>query len=182
MNRNATEILESYVRGKDNDEYVILEKIYNENAKVIFEINSNNISFPDEIQGNKEIARVLSKDFNKNYNSVRTYYLSKPSTDYESIKRQNWLVVMRDKKTDKTRVGTGYYDWKFSNDDGLLKILIHKIYIHCMVELVDGEMAELSRIQNSLTYPWVDKEQVYETLKSNVALEEVSNYLSKNFG
>ena len=121
MNFNPIEILESYVKGKDCDEYLILEKIYSANAEVVFKNAPSNISFPEKIHGNKEIARILSKDFNQTYRRVRTYYLSKPSNDHFRIEKQNWLVVMRDIETEKTRVGSGYYDWEFIDDNTLNK-------------------------------------------------------------
>ena len=100
MFKSAVEILEKYIVGKDQDQFQILEKIYLENAKVSFEINSETISFPQETHGNKDIAQVLSAEFNKNYDNVKTYYLSYefPEIEEQVISNQSWLVIMRDKK------------------------------------------------------------------------------------
>jgi hypothetical protein len=92
MNQTSLDILECYIKGKDYDEYKILESIYDENAEVLFEISSRQISFPDKIQGNIEIAEVLSKNFNKHYKNVKTYYLSQPSRNQHDIENQKWLV------------------------------------------------------------------------------------------
>lgn len=178
MSTNSIEILESYIKGKDCDEYLILEQIYSEDAQVVFENASNTISFPEKIQGNKEIARVLSKDFNQNYKRVKTYYFSKPSNDQGNVLNQNWLVVMRDVNTDNTRIGSGSYDWEFAKTDGILKIQRHKIYIHSMLELADDNMEELSRVQNELSYPWADMNHACEILKVNDELLDISNYLN----
>lgn len=177
MIRTSTELLESYIKGKDFDEYMILENIYDVDAEVLFDIATNEISFPDNVKGNKEIARILSKDFNQNYEYVKTYYLSRPLDQKSNVLNQKWLVVMRDVKTHKTRVGTGYYDWHFIHQNGRLKIRKHKIYIHCMFELEDENMTELSRIQTAINYPWASEGQVCDVLKSNSSLNPVTSYL-----
>lgn len=174
---NTSDLLESYIEGKDADKYQILESIYSENAIVEFEIASRHISFPEKITGNREIARVLSKDFNKKYQQVRTYYLSKPTNRSGNIYFQKWLVVMRDITTDATRIGTGYYDWEFSVVDMKLKIFKHKIYIHEMLSVDDSQMVELERIQNELTYPWVKEHTAKEVLSVNAALGVITRYL-----
>ncbi|MEJ2446060.1 MAG: hypothetical protein P8Y42_21850, partial [Exilibacterium sp.] len=119
-----------------------LEEIYLENAVVEFDIASENITFPEKILGNIEIARVLSKDFNQKYHHVKTYYLSKPTNDNSNIYNQKWLVVMRDIESDATRIGSGHYDWEFSVITSGVKIKRHKIYIHEMLNLEDTQMQE----------------------------------------
>ncbi len=175
MNRTPSEILELYVKGKDQNEYGQLETIYSKTAEVIFEIHSSKISFPSIITGNQEIARILSRDFNLRYDSIKTYYLSKPPVDQLYIKNQTWLVVMRDKDTDKTRVGTGYYDWELQKENGTLKIIKHKIVINVMLEIEDHSKLELNTIQNSLEYPWVQKTQVLSVLSQNSKLKEIQD-------
>jgi hypothetical protein len=76
MYKNAEYLLEKYVEGKDHDKFKILEEIYIPNAKVTFEIESDTISFPTEILGNKNIAQVLSAEFNRKYDHVQTLPIS----------------------------------------------------------------------------------------------------------
>jgi len=179
---NSLDILESYIKGKDEDQYEILETIYTDDAQLAFEITSNDISFPENITGNKEIARVLSKDFNKKYSSVKTYCLSKPKTDRLQICHQKWLVVMRDISNESndnlTRVGCGYYDWNLTHIEGHLKIQKHKIYIHAMLQLQDEHAQELHRIQSVLIYPWADKESVISVLNTNSSYSDIVNFLA----
>ncbi len=177
MNRTAHDILDLYIKGKDQGKYLLLEDIYSEEAMVLFEIASDSISFPEKISGNKEIARVLSKDFSHRFREVRTYYLSQPASDTEDILQQHWLVAMQDSNSGETRVGAGYYNWKFSATCTPLKIAEHKIYIHDMISIADDRMSELKRIQGNLNYPWAQKQDVLETLKSNVALAEIWDFL-----
>lgn len=177
MKSAVEKILELYIHGKDDDKYQILEDIYSDAAVVEFEIHSKDISFPKNIRGNKEIARVLSKDFNEKYSNVKTYYLAKPKENQLLLHKQNWLVVMKEKCSGLTRVGTGYYNWKLISNDKKLKISRHKIYIHSMIELQDDNSIELKRIQSSLKYPWVQQQTVVKTLSIKPGFDKVVEFL-----
>ena len=65
MLTQAREILKKYIEGKDQDKFHILEEIYLPDGKVNFTIETDTISFPSEISGNKNITQALSKDFNE---------------------------------------------------------------------------------------------------------------------
>ncbi len=177
MKKNSSEIIELYIEGKDFDKYSILEDIYSSKAEVEFEIASSSISFPDNIIGNEDIARVLSKNFNKQYAEVKTYCLSKPASADENVYQQRWLVVMRDSLSSETRIGTGYYDWEFSFSDTETKIQKHRIYIHEMLSIEDHQMVELKRIQNLLPYPWLEIHEARDVLGINNNLKAITEYL-----
>ena len=177
MSTNSRKLLEQYVKGKDEDLYQILEDIYSDDAVVNFEIASEKITFPENVNGNKAIAEVLSRNFNLNYKDVKTYYLAKPTDNFENIYAQNWLVIMRDIGSEETRVGTGYYNWQFSTGADGFKIGRHKIYIHEMLSFIDDKKAELNRIQSQLTYPWVERQKVCEVLSTNDIFLGILQYL-----
>ena len=153
MCKNAEYLLEKYVEGKDQDKFKILEGIYTPDAKVNFEIEPDTISFPTEILGNKNIAQVLSADFNRKYDHVQTYYLSRsfPQIKELIISNQGWLVIMRE--TEATASGTGLYDWIFEKQaDGNLKIAGHKISIGVMLCLPGHPLSFLNDLQSKLLY------------------------------
>jgi hypothetical protein len=182
MNSEITGLLEKYIKGKDLDKYKVLEEIYCSNAVVSFEIKAENINFPSEIHGNYEIAKVLSADFNKKYDLVKTYYLSShfPDVDNLSISGQNWLVIMREIANGKIRVGTGYYNWEFeSNNQSEIKIKHHKIFIHSMHEFPGETIDLLYELQRKLKYPWVEKENAIRVLARHSKLIDIINYLKK---
>lgn len=182
MNPNLAsniDILESYVKGKDDDQYKLLEAIYAETAELKFEIDSADISFPSKIIGNIDIAKVLSKDFNQKYNNVKTYYLAKPETDQLTIHHQKWLVVMQEKSNHATRVGTGYYNWDLAEGESGLVIQNHKIYIHSMIQITNDQTNELSRIQSELDYPWTTPTNVIKTLANEPNYLNIIRYLQK---
>jgi hypothetical protein len=177
METIATDLLEQYIIGKDQDKYKILETIYDKKAEVEFEINSDTINFPGKINGNALIAKTLSADFNLTYEKVRTYYLSKEISDAKNIKEQPWLVVMKEIGRDLTRIGTGYYNWKFTGHNSDLKIIKHKIYIHTMLEIHDPRSMQLEEIQTLLEYPWAERKAVVKILKGYENLKEITEYL-----
>ncbi|WP_024955682.1 hypothetical protein [Sulfurospirillum arcachonense] len=168
-------ILEAYIKGKDEDKFQILENIYLDTAQLLFKIDSDNISFPSEVEGNKTIAKVLSKDFNQKYDNVKTYYLS------DDFSKQKWLVLMREKENENIRVGCGYYDWEFIRQrDNELKIKSHTIYIHEMLNLNDKPLEYLLNMQKSFAYPWADKNRLIEVFEKFKELVAVTNYLKIN--
>lgn len=180
----AEEVLEKYIVGKDQNQFEILEEIYKSNARVTFEIRSNSISFPPEICGNKEIAQILSAEFNKKYDNVNTYYLSRvfPRIEDLIISKQRWLVLMREKGNNHIRVGAGFYDWEFDNkSNGELKIKHHNIFIGVMLSQPDLPLTFLLEIQKRLSYPWVEEGTAIDVIKEYKELKEVVNYLQNKY-
>jgi hypothetical protein len=180
LKSDAEEILEKYVLGKDKDKFEILEEIYGVDAKVTFEINSEAISFPHEIAGNKEIAKVLSSDFNKNFDYVKTYCLSRefPLIPGGTILKQKWLVLMREKASHRVRVGSGFYDWHLTTkSDSQNRIKHHHIFIHEMLELADWSLNSLLDLQKRFSYPWLEQDRAINVLESYRELEAVTDFL-----
>ncbi len=180
LNSEVRNILELYIVGKDENRFDIHENIYKPDARVSFEIKPDSISFPLEIIGNQEIAKILSADFNQKYDNVRTYYLSKQGgrIDELNISKQKWLVLMREKTSDSLRVGTGYYDWLFEKgSDSKIKIKHHHIFISEMLDLRDLSLNFLIDIQKRLSYPWLDQETAIEVLEKHNPLREVIKFL-----
>ncbi|MCP4340397.1 MAG: hypothetical protein GY799_16280 [Desulfobulbaceae bacterium] len=185
MISNVTGLLEKYIKGKDLDRYKILEEIYCSNAIVSFELKAENINFPSEIHGNFEIAKVLSADFNKKYDLVKTYYLSShfPEADNLSISGQNWLVIMREIANCNIRIGTGYYNWAFeSQNQSEIKIKHHKIFIHSMAQFPDKAIDLLHELQRKFEYPWVERENAIRVLEQYSELNHITNYLTPHKG
>ncbi|MBI9087794.1 MAG: hypothetical protein JEZ12_01095 [Desulfobacterium sp.] len=183
LQSDAEDILEKYIRGKDKDRFEILEEIYESGAKVTFEINSDAISFPGEIVGNREIAKVLSSDSNKNYDHVKTYCLSRefPLLAEGTILKQKWLVLMREKTSHLIRVGSGSYGWHFRTAPGShTRIKHHHIYIHDMLTLSDWSLRSLLDLQMRFSYPWLEQEKAIKVLNEYRALNVITDYLKTN--
>ena len=180
MLKTAVDILESYIKGKDQDKAEILEEIYSKESQVIFDIKSDTISFPPAISGNVNIAKVLSRDFNKKYDKVRTYYLKQSDRHPISLNilQQRWLVIMRDMESHQIRIGTGFYDWHLEETkEGVCQISQHKIIIGVMLCLSAENLSLLEELQNCIPYPWVDKRVVVKALSKHFSLKELTDYM-----
>ena len=180
MNDEQRHLLEQYIVGKDQDKFQILEKIYLKGAEVEFKINSPNITFPGKVAGNRAIAKTLSADFNKKYEKVKTYYLSKKIKDNYNISEQPWLVVMKEIGNELSCIGSGCYDWELKKHNNELKILKQRICIHVMLEIQDPGSEQLQEIQEKLKYPWVERQVAVGVLKGFENLTEITNYLMIN--
>ncbi len=185
MHKYAENLLEKYIEGKDQDKFKILEEIYLPDAQVAFEIQTDTISFPSELLGNINIAQVLSAEFNKKYDNVKTYYLSRTFPQIENlvISKQGWLVIMREIENKQIRVGTGFYDWIFARQTaGDLRIKRHNISIGVMLCLSGFPLSYLTELQSKLFYPWIDREIAIGILQEYKELQEVYDYIKIHTG
>lgn len=183
MNDTVASLLEAYVAGKDQGRPELLEEIYTGDARVTFAIETASISFPDEIVGNREIARVLSTDFNRKYDQVRTYYLSKGISEPGelSIARQGWLVLMREKENNAIRVGTGHYNWQIeSRSPATVQIAHHHICIYDMLCLHNQSPDILSELQEQFTYPWLPGGRALEVLGGYPQMDAIAEPLQRS--
>lgn len=176
------EILEKYILGKDTNRPTILEEIYSSDATVHFTIVPSTISFPAFIIGNREIAKVLSADFNERYDNVKTYYLSPPDLVAEdhAIYHQGWLVMMREKETGILKFGSGYYSWFFKQaPSGMWQINKHEITIGVMLDLPGSSLTFLQDSVEQLSYPWASREKAVEIFQKNTELQNLTTYLKE---
>lgn len=164
-------LLNTYFDGKDNDKYRLLEEIYEKDAVVEFLVKPSNIRFPSLIQGCKEIARILSKEFNQNNTDIKSYYFWQEAKGDEALEEQKWLVIMKERETQKLKVGAGLYHWYFSKNKKLQR---HYIQIEQMV-YVDSKSIEC--LQQDLTYPQTNLVEVMNAFACVPELQDILAYL-----
>lgn len=178
-NKIATHLLEQYFFGKDNDDQKILSKIFAKNSKVIFDIETPMIDFPNVIEGNSKIAETMFSSFHKNFQHVKSYYLIKSreiNIVNNMITRLPWLVVMQEKETGNSRIGIGHYDILFTYDeDGTWLINEFGIKIAEMQSIADNEL--YNTFQLTLSYPWCSATSLDKILSPYNALLPVHEIL-----
>ena len=180
MRSDVTTILEKYIEGKDQDNFKILEDIYTEDAKVIFQIRTPAITFPSEIVGRINIAQVLSKDFNRKYDCIKTYYLGLKDKERNAlnVSEQEWLVAMRETASCCTRIGCGLYNWTFERTrENKIKIKEHEIIIAEMLDLPDRPLPYLTSFQSLLPYPWTNRETVLKVASRYNEMQKITDFL-----
>ncbi|MBY4678903.1 hypothetical protein [Marinobacterium arenosum] len=174
--------LEQYIDGKDNNRPQRLEQLYTPNARLSFQMDAADMAFPPQVSGNREIARILSADFNRKYRQVKTYYLNHDNLvlDGYRIEKQPWLVLMQEIDTGTVRAGCGYYNWQFVDAaEGNWQIDRHHISIHQMLSLPAERFKWLQTLQNDLPYPWLALDQAIAVLESDSAVAPLANYLKQ---
>jgi len=179
----AKKLLEDYFKGKDKNIPSIIENLFTKDAIVTFDIDSDAISFPSKIQGAKNISNIMFDDFHEKFEDVMSYYLINDNlivTDNKIFGLQ-WLVTMKEKETGLFRVGTGFYDWTFSEKDRLpLDWGVEALHIHIefMSVFHDSNKCWLSELQQTLSFPWVTYAQAIASLKKDERLKSIVNYIS----
>ena len=91
---DVKDVLSRYMDGKDNIKPDVLQTSFSVDGIVTFEINTPNISFPDEIVGNRRISEVMFGDFHELFGQVKSYYLDQDFSLLNACKvvNQHWLV------------------------------------------------------------------------------------------
>ncbi len=175
----AKNLLEKYFYGKDFDHSDVLASIFSVDAIVAFRNNSEIIDFPATLEGNVFISENLFLDFHKNFDQIKSYYLTSEigAITENRILDLPWLVVMHEKQTGATRIGTGSYDLTFAYhaDSGWL-IDRFDIAIVEMVSIGDSPLL-YKTMQDAASYPWFDLAQGQQLVSTIPAAQAVSQYL-----
>jgi len=183
MNKqDAIDVLNRYMDGKDNVKKDILKSAFSEDGKVTFDIRVKNINFPDELNGNEQIASEMFGDFHDAFSDVKSYYLDQDFYDLDQhrVVNQHWLVSMKERESGNTRIGSGLYNWYFKKDaNGWVVSHVHIVIEH-MVSF-DNQNEWLSQLQQKLAdYPWASKTEVVDCLNQCSELASISAYLSES--
>lgn len=185
--KSAAHLLEQYFLGKDNDNPNILSEIFAKNSKVIFDIETSIIDFPNAIEGNALIAETMFSSFHNDFQHVKSYYLVKNGTlnvVNNVIKGLPWLVVMQERETGYSRVGIGHYNIVFTAEENSVWLINEfSIKIAEMQSVADSEL--YNALQLKLNYPWCcrslldqilypnnDLVPVYKVLKTYAAMDQ----------
>ncbi len=178
---DVKDVLSRYMDGKDNIKPDVLQTSFSVDGIVTFEINTPNISFPDEIVGNRRISEVMFGDFHELFGQVKSYYLDQDFSLLNACKvvNQHWLVSMREKATGNTRVGSGTYNWLFEKKNQRWTIKRVHIVIDHMVSFEDNS-GWLDRLQSELSdYPWAEKPTMMGLISSQPELGNILEYLKR---
>ena len=134
MNRStaitATDAISTYILAKDSNRPQLMKRAFAGDCELEMVVNTDAISFPSSARGLEQITQVLVTDFGDQYENIRTFCLSRPTSDYLPHFRCDWLVGMSAKRGGAIRVGCGHYSWQFGpDDDGRVKKLVIDIEV-----------------------------------------------------
>lgn len=180
MNRstaiNAAAAISTYIVAKDSNRPQLMKDAFAEDCELEMVVRTEAISFPGSAKGLEEITKVLVTNFGDQYENVRTFCLSRPSSDYLPHFRCDWLVGMSAKQGGAVRVGCGHYDWHFGSDDPRrVKKLAIDIEVMCV--LPAQTLEPIMQWLAALPYPWCSSFQACERIPAIEALGPIERFL-----
>ncbi len=174
MNREFKNIVRSYIKAKDENKPHLMNGIFSESATLKMKVETDNISFPSEVTGLKDITEVLIHKFNNSYENIYTICLA------DTLKQDNnticcrWLVGMTEKSSGSSRVGFGEYKWSFVDNRTCLVDHL-TIVIENMVVLPGEAQHEMMSWLGNLSYPWASSSDVLTSVPDIALLSELRN-------
>jgi len=158
------DLLEKYLQAKDLNRPSLILDCYTPDAVLTYSIATDTISFPDKVLGADAIAQTLVRDFRKNFDCCKTYYVcDRIAGDDRRIDFMPWLVIMRQVSNTALRVGKGYYRWRFESGARGLQVCAMHIRIERMDIFEDRNAKTLAVLQSALPYPWLPPATLRET-------------------
>ena len=152
----SKDLLEAYLQAKDLDQPSLILDCYTPDAVLTYSIATDTISFPAKVFGADAIAQTLVREFGKNFDCCRTYYVcDSVAHDSQGIDFMPWLVIMRQKSTTAMRLGKGFYRWRFQSDETRTRVCAMHIHIERMDIIEDREGEKRKQLHAALPYPWL---------------------------
>ncbi len=160
-------ILEKYLEAKDLNRPSLILECYTPDAVLTYSIATDTISFPEKVLGADAIAQTLVRDFRKNFDCCRTYYVCESiAGDALTIDFMPWLVIMRQRSNTALRVGKGYYRWRFDSAGKVRRVCAMHIHIERM-DIIDDPGGKTTHVlQSALPYPWLPPATLRATFAS----------------
>ena len=181
MNRStaidAAEAISTYILAKDSNRPQLMKDAFAEDCELEMVVKTDAISFPGSAKGLEEITKVLVTNFGDQYENVRTFCLSRPSSDYLPHFRCDWLVGMSAKQGGAVRVGCGHYNWHFGSDDHR-RVKKLAIDIEAMCVLPAQTLEPIMRWLAALPYPWCSNVQACESIPAIGAFRPIKRFLA----
>jgi len=159
-------LLEAYLQAKDLNQSSIILDCYTPDAVLTYSIATDTISFPAMVLGADAIAQTLVRDFRKNFDCCKTYYVCDSiAHDAQRIDFMPWLVIMRQISTQALRLGKGFYQWRFESGQNGMRVCAMHIHIERMDIIEDRAGNQLLDLQAALPYPWLRPAMLSETFE-----------------
>jgi hypothetical protein len=160
------DLLEAYLQAKDLDHPSLILDCYTPDAVLTYSIATDTISFPAKVLGADAIAQTLVRDFRKNFDCCKTYYVCDSiAHDDGLIDFMPWLVIMRQVSNTALRLGRGCYRWRFERDETRMRVCAMHIHIERMDIIEDRAGNKLRDLHAALPYPWLRPETLSVTFE-----------------
>jgi hypothetical protein len=159
-------LLEAYLQAKDFNQPSVILDCYTPDAVLTYSIATDTISFPARVCGADAIAQTLVRDFRKNFDCCKTYYVCDSIAPAgNGIDFLPWLVIMRQVSNTALRLGRGYYRWSFERDESGTRVCAMHIHIERMDVIEDRDGKKREQLHAALPYPWLRPAVLSETFE-----------------
>ncbi|MBR0693380.1 hypothetical protein JQ553_09140 [Bradyrhizobium lablabi] len=173
---NAAAAISTYILAKDGNRPQLMKHAFAEDCELEIVAKTDAISFPRSARGLEQITRVLVTDFGEQFSDIRTFGLSRPSSDHLPHFHCDWLVGMSSRQGGAVRVGCGHYGWQFDHaDDGRVKKLVIDIEIMCVLPVETA--GPIMQWLDELPYPWCSHVRAREGMPTIDGLRPVECFL-----
>ena len=169
-----------YLRAKDESRPHLTKFVFAETAKLEITVETDTISFPPLTHGVNAITQVL-RDFGQIYENIYTFCLADPPKGNTGRYACPWIVGMSERAGGSVRIGCGYYDWSFENNephlvDGLaIRIKMMKVLpSDCLRPVMDW--------LSSLPYPWCSASEAIKEMPDLAMLDKVREFINQSRG
>jgi len=170
------EAVSTYFYAKDGNRPFLMRRAFAENVQLEMVVKTDAISFPGSAKGVATIEEILSRGFANNFENVYTFCLARPTAANRRHFPCHWLVGMSAKDNGDIRVGSGRYDWYFSSN-GLVERLI--ITIDVMQILSANNLDRIMGWITNLPYPWCEPEIAVRSMPDIEGLAPIAGYLKE---
>ncbi|WP_028469552.1 hypothetical protein [Neptunomonas japonica] len=163
MNTRFKSLISQYIKAKDNNKPHLMNEVFAEPATLKMLVQTDNISFPAEVEGSKRITQTLVSEFNNKYENIYTLCLSDTVQQQQNNLKCRWVVCMTEKASGSLRLGYGDYLWHFTdNTPALVNDLT--ITIENMTLLPQELQPQVLSWFDRLPCPWALSSELQKTV------------------
>ena len=168
----------TYFSAKDGNRPFLMRRAFTPDAELEMVVKTEAISFPNSAKGLAAIEDVLGRLFANDMENVYTFCLSRPTDAHRHHFPCYWLVGMSAKNNGPIRVGSGRYDWYFTEDARclvrrlIITIDVMQVFPASGVETIMGWLT-------GLDYPWCRPEEMLRTMPKIDGMAPIEHYVKE---
>jgi len=166
--------VKTYVLAKDGNRPFLMQQAFAADAELEMVVKTDAISFPSSAKGIAALEDILVRRFALDFENVYTFCLAEPPEAGCRHFACDLLVGMSAKANGLIRVGCGRYDWYFTGEGQVEKLVIT---VEVMKVLPPEALAVSMAWLSALPYPWCSAGEALRRMPALDGLAEIGAYL-----
>jgi hypothetical protein len=168
----------TYFYAKDGNRLFLMRHAFTPDVELEMVVKTEAISFPSTAKGLAAIEDVLGRRFANDMENVYTFCLSRPTEAHRHHFPCHWLVGMSAKNNSPIRIGSGRYDWYFTQDARclvrrlIITIDVMQIFAASSVDTIMGWLTDLN-------YPWCTPEEMPRAMPKIDGMALIEHYIKE---